>query len=63
MGVKSMAEKQLMVNKIIENKGLSAVNQLLTQAKGTQRLKALIQKALNGCSNSERLVLYGLPRS
>jgi hypothetical protein len=63
IGVKSMAEKQLMVNKIIENKGLSAVNQLLTQAKGTQRLKALIQKALNGCSNSERLVLCGLPGS
>ena len=46
-GIKSMAEKQLMVNKIIEKKELSAVNQLLTQAKGPQRLKALIQKALN----------------
>ena len=46
-GMKSMAEKQLMVNKIIEKKELSAVNQLLTQAKGPQRLKALIQKALN----------------
>ena len=61
IGVKSMAEKQLMVNKIIENKGLSAVNQLLTQAKGTQRLKAHIQKALNGRSSSKRLVLCGLP--
>jgi hypothetical protein len=50
-----------MVNKIIENKGLSAVNQLLTQAKGTQRLKAHIQKALNGRSSSKRLVLCGLP--
>ena len=49
-----------MVNKIIENKGLSAVNQLLTQAKGTQRLKALIQKALNGPSSSKRLVLGSL---
>ena len=29
--MKSMAEKQLMINKIIENKGLSAVNQILTQ--------------------------------
>ena len=28
IGVKSMAQKQLMVNKVIENKGLSAVNQL-----------------------------------
>ncbi len=56
-----MAEKQLMVNKIIENKGLSAVNQLLTQAKGTQRLKAHIQKALNGRSSSKRPVLCGLP--
>ncbi|MFZ2808854.1 MAG: hypothetical protein WA081_16870, partial [Desulfosalsimonadaceae bacterium] len=46
----SMAEKQLMVNKIIEKKELSAVNQLLTQVKGPQRLKSLIQKALNGSS-------------
>jgi hypothetical protein len=56
-----MAQKQLMVNKIIENKGLSALNQLLTQAKGTQRLKAFIQKALNDISSSKRLVLSGLP--
>ncbi len=61
IGVKSMAEKQLMVNKIIEKKGLSAVNQLLTQAKGTQQLKAHIQKALNGGSSSKRLGLCGLP--
>jgi hypothetical protein len=61
IGVKSMAEKQLLVNKTIENKGLSAVNQLLTQAKGTQRLKAHIHKALNGRSSSKRLVLCGLP--
>ncbi len=60
-GMKSMAEKQLMVNKIIESKGLSAVNQLLTQAKGTQRLKVHIQKALNGSSSSRRFVLCGLP--
>ncbi len=60
-GMKSMAEKQLMVNKIIESKGLSAVNQLLTQAKGTQRLKVHIQKALNGSSSSKRPVLCGLP--
>ena len=56
-----MAQKQLAVNKIIENKGLSAVNQLLTQAKGTQRLKAFIQKALNGSSSGKRPVLCGLP--
>lgn len=49
-GMKSMAEKQLMVNKIIEKKDLSAVNQLLTQVKGSQRLKSLIQKALNDVS-------------
>jgi hypothetical protein len=61
IGVKSMAQKQLMVNKIIENKGLSAVNQLLTQAKGTQRLKDRIQKALNGHSSSKRLRLGSLP--
>jgi len=50
VGMKSMAEKQLMINKIIEKKELSAVNQLLTQVKGPQRLKSLIQKALNGSS-------------
>ena len=61
IGVKSMAEKQLTVNKIIENKGLPAVNQLLTQAKGTQRFKAYIQKALKDLSSSNRLVLCGLP--
>ena len=59
--VKSMAQKQLLVNKIIENKGLSAVNQLLTQVNGIQRLKAHIHKALNGHSSSKRLVLCGLP--
>jgi len=58
-GMKSMAEKQLMVNKIIEKKELSAVNQLLTQAKGPQRLKSLVQKALNGSSNVGSLSLCG----
>ncbi len=48
--VKSMAEKQLMVNKIVRNKGLSAVNQLLTQVNGPQRLKSFIQEALSGGS-------------
>ena len=60
-GVKSMAEKQLLVNKIIENKGLSAVNQLLTQVKGSQRLKKHIQKALNCYSSGKPLMLCGLP--
>jgi len=40
---------------------LSAVNQLLTQAKGAQRLKDHIQKALTGHSSSKRPVLCGLP--
>jgi len=57
--MKSMAEKQLMVNKIIEKKELSAVNQLLTQAKEPQRLKSLIQKALNGGSIVGTPVLCG----
>jgi len=57
--MKSMAEKQLMINKIIENKSLSAVNQLLTQVKGPQRLKSIIQKALNGGSVVGSHVLYG----
>jgi len=59
VGVKSMAEKQLMVNKIVENKGLSSVNQLLTQVNGPQRLKSTIQKALNGGSIVESLMLCG----
>ena len=59
-GIKSMAEKQLMVNSIIAKKELSAVNQLLTQAKGPQRLKTLIQKALNGGSNVGSFSLRGL---
>lgn len=59
-GIKSMAEKQLMVNSIIAKKELSSVNQLLTQAKGPQRLKTLIQKALNGGSNVGSLSLWGL---
>jgi hypothetical protein len=59
-GMKSMAEKQLMVNSIIAKKELSSVNHLLTQAKGPQRLKTLIQKALNGGSNVGSLSLWGL---
>ena len=59
-GMKSMAEKQLLINKIIDNKGLTAVNQLLTQVKGGQRLKAHIQKALNGGGRGKDLVLCGL---
>jgi hypothetical protein len=58
-GMKSMAEKQLMVNKIIEKKKLSAVNHLLTQVKGPQRLKSLIQKALNNDSIVGTPVGYG----
>lgn len=58
-GMKSMAEKQLMVNKIIEKKGLSAMNQLLTQAKGPQRLKSLVQKALNGGSTVGSFAICG----
>jgi len=62
-GMKSMAEKQLMVNRIIEKKELSAVNQLLTQAKGPQRLKSFIQKALNGGSIVGTPVLCGFAGS
>jgi hypothetical protein len=61
IGMKSMAEKQLMINKIIDNKGLSAVNQVLTQVKGPQRLKAHILKALNGGGSGNTPVLCGLP--
>ena len=48
--MKSIAEKQLMVDKIVKNKGLAAVNQLLKQVKGPQRLKSFIREALNGGS-------------
>lgn len=61
IGMKSMAEKQLMINKIIENKGLSAVNQVLTQVKGPQRLKAHILKALKGGGSDKTFGLCGLP--
>lgn len=57
IGIKSMAQKQLTVNKIIENKRLSALNQVLTQAKGPQRLKTHIQKALNCCDSIKSPVL------
>ena len=60
LGMKSMAEKQLRVNKIISNKELSVVNQLLTQVKGPQRLKASIQKAIAGGSIEKTLSLCGL---
>jgi len=43
--MKSMAEKQLMLDKIIENNGLSAVKHILTQVKGLQRLKTHILNA------------------
>jgi hypothetical protein len=58
--VKSMAEKQLMVNKIIESKSLSAINQLLTQVNGSNKLKSLVQKALTGGNNSQPLGLCGV---
>ena len=60
IGVKSMAEKQLTIDKIVENKGLSAVNQLLTQIKGPQRLKTVTQRALKGGSTEKTLGLCGL---
>ena len=58
--VKSMAEKQLMVNKIIESKSLSEINQLLTQVNGSNKLKSLVQKALTGGNNSQPLGLCGV---
>jgi hypothetical protein len=58
-GVNSMAEKQLMVNSIIKSKKLSAVNQMLTQVNGPQRLKSIIQQALNRSVNRNDYVLQG----
>ena len=55
-----MAEKQLMINKIAENKGLAGVNQILTQVKVPQRLKAHIQKTLNGSALGKPVALCWL---
>ena len=60
IGMKSMAEKQLTINRIIENKSLSVINQILTQVKGPQRLKTRIHKALKGGSIVESLYLKEL---
>ncbi len=60
IGMTSMAEKQLMVDKIVKNKELATVNQLLTQVKGPQRLKSFIQEALNGDSIVGSLSVCGL---
>ncbi len=60
LGGKSMADKQLIVDKIVKNKGLSAVNQLLTRAKGPQQFKMMVQKALNGGSCDNTLIGQGL---
>lgn len=59
-GMKSMAEKQLLVDRVIENKQLSVIKQLLTQINGAQRLKKLIQQAINGSSTVETPVLKGI---
>ncbi len=56
----SIEKKQLMIDKAIKNQGLSAVNQLMTQAKGTQRLKIIIQMALKGENDCNQQIIQGL---
>ncbi len=56
----SIEKKQLMIDKAIKNQGLSAVNQLMTQAKGTQRLKIIIQMALKGENDCNHQIIQGL---
>jgi len=56
----SMVEKQLMVNDVIQNKKLSLVNQLLTQANGAKRLKMLLKQALTGGVSFNSHTLHGL---
>ena len=48
--IKSMEQKQQLVEEMIKRKELSALNQLVTQINGVQRLKNEIRQVLNGSS-------------
>ena len=48
--MKSLADKQKIVQEMLKRKELSHLNQLITQINGVQRLKNEIQQALKGRS-------------
>jgi Transposase DDE domain len=48
--MKSLADKQALVQEMLKRKELSSLNQLMTQINGVQRLKNEIQQVLKGCS-------------
>ena len=48
--MKSLADKQQLMEEMLKNKELSRLNQLMTQINGVQRLKNEIQQVLKGCS-------------
>ena len=48
--MKSLADKQQLMEEMLKRKELSHLNQLMTQINGVQRLKNEIQQALKGCS-------------
>ena len=48
--MKSLADKQQLMEEMLKRKELSRLNQLMTQINGVQRLKNEIQQVLKGCS-------------
>jgi hypothetical protein len=58
--IKSLAEKQELVEEMLKRKALSRLNQLLTQINGVQRLKNEIQQALEGHSLKDNHIFQGL---
>jgi hypothetical protein len=58
--IKSLAEKQELVEEMFKRKGLSRLNQLLSQINGEQRLKNEIQQALEGRSLNDNHIFQGL---
>jgi hypothetical protein len=48
--IKSMEQKQQLVEEMIKRKELSALNQLMSQINGVQRLKTEIRQVLHGGS-------------
>jgi hypothetical protein len=58
--IKSLAEKQELVEEMFKRKALSRLNQLLSQINGEQRLKNEIQQALEGRSLNDNHIFQGL---
>ena len=58
--MKSLADKQQLMEEMLKRKELSHLNQLMTQINGVQRLKNDIQQALKGCSLKNHLIFQVL---